>query len=452
MDTVAAKQSPPPQRIDITTFFHQGEGMDYTGRGYSIDPFGVYNKHGKTLAANDSEVKLACANGIKTRFGRLRLYHAVLNPLPNAEIERASGFRAVAYTYEASDPRRYAYETAAHRTQLMQANARALPNEWKPLVYTNKSTKFSKKYEIHGITGHIRRISKNPLKSYKILNLNSNGRVNLYGTGGGGSNRTMISPHIAYLWTFKSEERERRRDQTEVDHINGDHGDNRPQNLRWASRTENCLYKFKQQAKPFDGHPAPKTMDLSKLTQFLDTDILCGNARLDRADSKSIYVIYNKRTNKYRGSGVGDFSVTAEDPYPRININGKFYYVHCLVAYMSGIISYDELESMGTNELVVMHLNDNKEDFNPENLARGTSSENQLARHDNPQTTSRKRVRAIEMLESGEECITEYESQTAAARAVNGKHQSISQAIRRNYIYKGMRWECAARISSSELL
>ena len=111
---------------------------------------------------------------------------------------------------------------------------------------------------------------------------------------------------------------------------------------------------------------------------------------------------------------------------------------------MSGIISYEELESMGTNGLVVMHKNDKKQDFNPENLARGTPSENQLARHDNPETTLRKRVRAIETLESGEECITEYESQTAAARAVNGKQPRISEAIGRNSIYMGMRWECAA--------
>ena len=440
METVAANQSPPPPRVNnITTFFHQGEGMDYTGRGYSVNHLGVYNKHGKTLGADDSEVKLSCANGSVTKFGKLRLYHAVLHPLPNAEIERASGFRAVAYTFEATDPRRYAYETAEDRTQLMEANARALPDAWKPLVYTNKSTKFSQKYEIHGKTGHIRRISKKSSKSYKILNITSNGQVCLYDTGGrGGSNRTKISPHIAYLWTFKSEERERRLDQTEVDHINGDHGDNRPQNLRWASRTENELYKFKQQAKRFDGHPAPKTMDLSKLTQFLDTDILCGEARLRRG-SDPIYVIYNTRTNKYRSTG--DFLVTALRPYPRININDKLYYVHCLVAYMSGIISYDELETMGTNELVVMHSNDKKEDFNPINLKRGTSSENSLARHENPATTGRKRVRAIETLESGEECTTEYESQTAAARAVNGCNKSISEAIGRNSMYKCMRWE-----------
>ena len=437
----ATPHPPSPPRVSITTFFHQGEGMDYTGRGYSVNHLGVY-KHGKTLGANSSRVDLSCANGSVKKFGKLRLYHAVLNPLPSPEIEIASGFRAVDYDYPAPDPRRYAYETAADRQTLIETNARALPDEWKPLVYTNKSTKFSQMYEIHGITGHIRRISKKSSNPNKILNLTSDGRVGLCGTGGsGGSNRTMIFSHIAYMWTFKSEEREWRSDQTQVDHINGDHADNSPHNLRWASPTENCLYKFKQRTKPFDGHPAPETMDLSKLTQFLDTDILCGNARLDRADSKSIYVIYNKQTNKYRSTG--DFLVDARHRYPMITINGITYYVHCLVAFMSGIISYDELESMGTNELVVMHKNDNKQDFNPTNLKRGTSSENQLARQDNPDTTLRKRVRAIETLESGEECVAEYESRTAAARAVNGKHQRISEAIGRNSIYMGMRWECA---------
>ena len=97
---------------------------------------------------------------------------------------------------------------------------------------------------------------------------------------------------------------------------------------------------------------------------------------------------------------------------------------------------------MGTNGLVVMHINDNKEDFNPTNLKRGTSSENNFARHDNLATTGRKRVRVIETLESGEECITEYESRKAAATAVRGKQQRISDAIGRNSIYMGMRWKC----------
>ena len=421
-----------PQRVPITTFFYQGKVMDYTGRGYSVNHFGVYNNPGKTIAAKNYQVKLACANGIATQIGKLRVYHAVLHPLPNAEIEISSGFRAVAYDYPATDPRRYAYETADDRTQLIDTNALALPDEWKPVVYTNNSTKFSN-YEIHGKTGHIRRISKDSSKSYKVRNPTSTGRVCMCGIGGsGGSRVTTISPHIAYMCTFKSEEQ--RSDQTEVDHINGDHTDNRPQNLRWASPTENKLYIFTKRAKRFDGHPAPKTMVLSDLKQFLDTDIWCGEARLHRNDSEPMYVIYNTRTKRYRS--IGDFLVTTEDPYPRIEINKKTRHVHCLVAFMSGIISYEELETMGTNELVVMHSNNKKEDFRPKNLARGTSSENNFARHDNPQTTSRKRVRSI-----GDACVTEYESQTAAARAVNGCNKRISEAIGRHSMYMGMSWE-----------
>ena len=438
--TIHPDSSSPPPRVNITTFFHQGKVMDYTGRGYSVDHLGVYNKHGKTLGANSSRVQLTCANGSVTTIGKLRVYHAVLHPLPNAEIERTSGFRAVDYDYPQTDPRRYAYETADDRQTLIDANARALPNIWKPVVYTNNSTKFSK-YEIHGITGHIRRISKDPLKPNKIRNPTANGQVTLCGTGSGGSNRTMISPHIAYMCTFKSE---RRREQTEVDHINGVFTDNSPQNLRWASPTENELYKFTQQARPFDGHPAPKTMDRSGLKQFLDTDIWCGKARL-YPKSDPIYVLYNKRTNKYRG--IGDFRV-GRNPYPTTRINKKNRQVHCLVAFVSGIISYDELETMKTNDRVVMHLNDKKEDFNPENLARGTPSENNFARHDNLATTSRKRVRGIETLDNGEECVAEYESQTAAAKAVGGCNKRISAAIRDKSPYMNMYWEDCVRETS----
>ena len=418
-----------PPRVPITTFYHQGEELDYSGRGYSIDHLGVYNKHGKLLAAGNSTVWLTCKQGIRTHFGKLRLYHAVTNPLPDAEIERASGLRAVAYNFEPNDPRRYAYETAADRDQLLEANKLALPDIWKPVAYTNHSTDFSN-YEIHGKTGHIRRISEDPLKPNKIRRPTSEGRVTLYGSrsGDGSSKATAVFLHVAYMWTFKAAER--RPDQTEVDHIRG-HLDNSPQNLRWASRTENCLYIFTPQIKQAKRHIAPETMDLSKLKQFMQTNIWCGYVLL-KPEDPAIYVIFNTHSKTYQG--IGEFGVTARMPYPRTLIGAKTYAVHCVVAFTEGIITYDDMSSRG---VVVMHLDNDKTNFIPSNLARGSPSTNNYARHENPLTTGRKRVRTV--MECGK--TIEFDSRTAAANAVGGYSQNISQAIRRNGRHRGVHWE-----------
>ena len=415
----------------ITTFYHQGEELDYSGRGYSIDHLGVY-KHDKLLAAGNSQVWLRCKRGIQTPFGKLRLFHAVTHPLPDAETERTSGLRAVAYNFEPNDPRRYAYETAKDRDQLIAANQLALPDIWKPVAYTDNSTDFSS-YEIHGKTGHIRRISENPLKPNKTLSPTSGGQVGLCGpqSGDGGSNRSMVRLHVAYMWTFKAAER--RPDQTQVDHIRG-HLDNSPQNLRWASSTENNLYKFTPYVKQSKRHRA-ETMDLSKLKQFMQTNIWCGYVLLKPEDPGPIYVIYNKKTKTYRG--IGDFGVTARLLYPVIQIGAKLYLVHCVVAFTEGIITYDD---MSERDVVVMHLDNDKTNFIPSNLARGTFSTNSIARHENPLTTSRKRVRAV--MECGK--TIEYDSQTAAASAVGGSSQGISEAIRRKCRHRGVYWESLA--------
>jgi hypothetical protein len=354
------------------------------------------------------------------------LYHAIINPLQDAETESTSGLRVVSYNFKPNDPRRYAYETAKDRQDLVETNELSLPDIWKPVAYTNNSTKFSN-YEIHGKTGHIRRISKDPLKPNKIHRPTSGGQVGLCGSqsGDGCSNRTNVRLHVAYMWTFKAAER--RPDQTEVDHIRG-HTDNSPQNLRWASPTENRLYIFTPQVNRSTSHRAPETMDLSGLKQFMHTDIWCGYVRLKPEDA-ALYVIFNTRSKTYRG--IGEFGVTARMPYPTITIGAKKYLVHRVVAAAEGIITYDDFRG------VVMHLDDDKTNFRPENLARGTHRENQISRHENLLTTGRKRVRAV--MECGE--TIEFDSHTAAANAVGGSFRGISQAIRRKCRNRGVHWE-----------
>ena len=172
-------------------------------------------------------------------------------------------------------------------------------------------------------------------------------------------------------------------------------------------------------------------MDISKLKQFMQTNIWCGYVRVHPEDP-AIYVMYNTRTKTYKG--IGDFGVTARDPYPRIFIGAKNHHVHCVVAFTEGIITYDDMSS---RDVVVMHLDNDKTNFIPSNLARGSPSTNSIARHENPLTTGRKRVRAV--MECGE--TVEYDSRKAAANAVGGHSQGISEAIRRKGRHRGVLWE-----------
>ena len=174
-------------------------------------------------------------------------------------------------------------------------------------------------------------------------------------------------------------------------------------------------------------------MDISKLKQFMQTNIWCGYVRL-KPEDPALYVMYNTRTKTYRG--IGDFGVTARLPYPMIFIGAKMYRVHCVVAAAEGIITYDDMSERG---VVVMHLDNDKTNFRPENLARGSPSTNSIARHENPLTTLRKRVRAV--TERGGETIAEYESRTAAANAVGGSCSKISRAIRGKWRHRGVYWE-----------
>ena len=173
-------------------------------------------------------------------------------------------------------------------------------------------------------------------------------------------------------------------------------------------------------------------MDLSGLKQFMQTHIWCGYARLKPEDPGPIYVMYNTRTTTYKG--IGDFGVTARHPYPMIFIGAKMYRVHCVVAAAEGIITCDDMPARG---VVVMHLDNDKTNFIPSNLARGSPSTNNYARHENLSTTSRKRVRAV--MERGE--TIEYESYKAAASAVGGRSDGISQAIRKKCRHRGVYWE-----------
>jgi hypothetical protein len=186
------------------------------------------------------------------------------------------------------------------------------------------------------------------------------------------------------------------------------------------------MYKFKANARMEKG--APYTGDLRHLKRFRDSNWYFGVVDGDYA------VVDRKRMRR-----VGDFRSTLREPYTRIRIRDRFYLIHRVVALVEGIISQEQFDNPRGDDAVVMHLDDDKTNFRPENLRLGTPSENGFCTQSNPLTTTRKRVR---QLDDDGACIAEFESLTAAAKAVNGHMRGISTiGKKKNRRYRGYRWE-----------
>jgi len=86
---------------------------------------------------------------------------------------------------------------------------------------------------------HAKKSSKTQRVPGEIVPVSSTGHVMLEDNDG-----NMVKVHVGmmYMQTFRAHER--RPDQTEINHIDGDVTNNSPDNLRWASPMENEMYKF----------------------------------------------------------------------------------------------------------------------------------------------------------------------------------------------------------------
>ena len=410
------------RRTPIAKFTFQGEAYDFDGDGYEIDNMHrVFGKSGREKAKNYAQVQLWHA-GVPKDFDKIRLYHAVVNPLlPN--IEAASGIRVVNRNLPDTDSAKFAWETPADRANLVELNRYVIncrENEWRVLAYADETFDVFERFELYEInswTGDIRNE-----RTKRILKPKSDGQVTLFRKDGTFANIYM---HRAYMCTFKVYARET--DQTQVDHIDGNHLNNDPANLRWASPSENVRYKFtamtpRKELQKFTG-------ELESLKQFRESGWYMG---LDEGE----YVIVRSSTgDKYC---VGDFLVTPRQKYPLIGVGGKLYKVHRVVAFVEGIISNEEFENPKTCGFRVMHIDNDKENFRPGNLKRGTPAENNMARHENPETTLRKPVM---QLDPNRIVVAEFPSQTAAAAIVGGTSSTLGRKIGTNSLYMGYLWE-----------
>ena len=396
------------ERYKIGKVAYLGKSYDFTNLGYEIDDSLQVFKNGQRIAENDGHVNLRhtlSGNGKKGKknFGLTRLFLAVVSPLP-PDIEKASGIRVINYDLPIGSGRRNAYETPSDRVALqrhLRAVLGAMPEDvWKILEYNEKEFN---KYLISEKTGVIRGKDSpgKPNRPTKIV------RVTLYDDAG---NRVTLYVHVAYMQTFRSANR--RPDQCEVDHIDGNHKNNAPNNLRWASSSENKNYIFTPM-KP--RRILDKFMgDLNSLTKF-------GNLYFGGVDGKFSIVGPFRRIRR-----VGDFDVTDRSPYPLIGFGSKVVQVHKLVAYVYGKITKNHFENTSDDNQVVMHLNNEKHDFHPDNLKSGTYTENNTARHANPATTSRKRTRQLDLQKN---LVAEFESRTTAAVVVGVSQYKINKAI-----------------------
>jgi hypothetical protein len=149
------------------------------------------------------------------------------------------------------------------------------------------------------------------------------------------------------------------------------------------------------------------------LNRLENTDIYCGEI-----DGRYA-IIGPNRDLRF----VGDFRVTDESPYPTIRINRNTYQVHRVVAYINGKIPREDWES-GNTKMVVGHIDNDKTNFHIDNLKYVPAKENNLDRHDNPETTLRKPVRRIDVHGHA----TEYKSLTEAVAASDWSYRTIHRA------------------------
>jgi hypothetical protein len=343
----------------------------------------------------------------------------------------------------------YEVEMKEMRDRLVAANKIQIENleeAWLPIEHPNGGRRGTKNqwtaaqhkvvamYEMRNTDSAIRHIrTKNTIGSKTST---------LGGTVDGKLITVNVERYRAYMWTFMKHKK--REHQNIVDHIDGNHTNNAPWNLRWMSDTENNLAKHTAMTK----RVVPDMVALRKMHGApSDPKMWHGwtfhsNLWITRPD-KSEFVARSTR-------GTYPSFTSLKNANGEIEIHGIQF--HLIVAYLHRIPTSerasDHLESLKKSRnhfktfdgtyfeyardlkscgLVIMHGDNDKANYSFENLKIGTPAENQDARHDNPETTSRKRVDILDAM--SHKRIRTCDSHTEAAESLGRSKAMISRDV-----------------------
>lgn len=229
-----------------------------------------------------------------------------------------------------------------------------LTRSWKPVVCTdNPSLLHFPDYRISKHTGEIRRGIRRIIPHYREQDA---ARVCLYYKGA----KKNVILHRAYLLVFHGippiDDKGR---SFTGDHINGNHLDNAPINLRWLS--------IKDQNNQNNKIKSRKTVYYTQHFQRQKGEVVKrfpSRANLWQFTSHG-RIMFNR---KLRNGGK-----PRRDGYFAVKIDGKQLYLHRIIAHL--FLGYD----LEDTQHVVMHLDHNKTNCHMLNLRVGTHAQNMRA-------------------------------------------------------------------------
>jgi hypothetical protein len=220
---------------------------------------------------------------------------------------------------------------------------------------------------------------------------------------------------------------------------------------RPCSRYGNVLAKYDVRGSKSTEVPLPET-----IPDTLDEDIALGNDHKIIYDETGPYLYIGRHRNIYdRRKRLKRFSIGPTQPYPMVQvrldpgtsalfltpplpdekrvIKTKLMLIHIIVCSV-----WNEMSD--PDHVVVRHLDADKTNYNLDNLRWGTRSDNALDQHENPDTTSRKRVIAWPFEEERSTAnVVEFSSIVDASKSTGCKESCIGKVCARKKHYLSLR-------------